>query len=166
MTQKHFLRPILSALLLLLLAAVGNSAWAQTFTIEASHDSSTQVTTFTIRRSGGNLPQQTINYRTVNLSAYAGEHYTAVSGTYTFPEGITTKTVEVSELTPSDNAYMYQNTTQRSYRFEVLDVNGFELAQIVRTYSIGTQFSNAKVSSSVSNLVTMTSSGNTTIQNL
>ena len=82
---------------------------------------------FTITRSGSSLPQQTIKYRTVNLSAYAGVHYTAVSNTYTFPENITSVQVEVSEYSTSSNAFQFQNGTTRSYRFEVLDVNGFQL---------------------------------------
>ena len=149
---------VLTAVLTIVALAVGQSAWAQTFTIEASHDNSTNKTTFTITRSGSSLPQQTINYRTVNLSAYAGQHYTAVKDTYTFPANETTKTVEVTESTPGTDAYKYQNSTTRSYRFEVLDVNGFELKHYDRTYSIGIQFSNSKVSQSVSNLVTFSGS--------
>ena len=151
---------LLAALLFVLAMAFGTNAWAQTFSIEASHDNSTNVTTFTITRSGTNLPQQTIKYRTVNLSAYSGQHYTAVSDTYTFAADATSTTVQVTESAATTNAYKYQTTTDRSYRFEVLDVNGFKLQHYDRTYSTGTQFSNAKVSQSVSNLVTMTSSGN------
>ena len=146
------------ATLLLMLAAGQGSAWAQTFTIEASYNSSTHKTTYTISRSGSSLPEQTIKYRTVNLSAYAGQHYTAVSGTYTFPANETTKTVEVTESTPGTDAYKYQTTSQRSYRFEVLDVNGFELQHYDRTYSTGTSFSNTKVSKEITNLVTMSGS--------
>ena len=157
MKQKHIFKTLLT---LLLMVAAGGSAWAQIFTIEASHNSTNNKTTFTITRSGSSLPAQTIKYRTVNLSAYAGQHYTARSVQRTFTENQTTDTIIVTELTPSTDAYKYQNSTQRSYRFEVLDVNGFKLASKDRTYTTGTQFSNAKVSSSVSNLVTMTSSGN------
>ena len=155
--MKRFIQFFVMTLALL---AMSQTAGAQTFTIEASHNNSTNKTTFTITRSGSSLPQQTINYRTVNLSAYAGQHYTAVSGSYTFPANETTKTVEVAESSPGTDAYKYQTTTQRSYRFEVLDVNGFELAHNDRTYTTGAQFSSAKVSKSVTNLVTMTSSGN------
>ena len=81
--------------LLLMVAAGQGSVWAQSFTIEASHNDNTNITTYTITRSGSSLPQQTIRYRTVNLSAYAGQHYTAVSGTYTFPANETSKTVQV-----------------------------------------------------------------------
>ena len=148
--------------LMLTIAALmsGQSAWAaSTFTIEASHDNSTNKTTFTITRSGSSLPQQTINYRTVNLSAFAGQHYAAVSGTYTFPANEGTKTVEVAEYNPNTDAYKYQNTAQRSYRFEVLDVNGFELQHYDRTYDTGIPFNSTKVSQSVTDLVMM-SNGN------
>ena len=124
---------VLAALLI-----TGSAAWAQSFTIEASYSSSTKKTTFTITRSGSNLPQQTINYRTVSLSAYAGQHYTAVSDSYTFPANETTKKVVVSESAPGTNAYKFQDgTNERSYRFEVLDQNGFNLASYNRTITNG-----------------------------
>ena len=124
--------------LAIVLLAGGSAAWAQSFTIEASYSSSTKKTTFTITRSGSNLPQQTINYRTVSLSAYAGQHYTAVSDSYTFPANETTKKVVVSESTPGTNAYKFQDgTNERSYRFEVLDQNGFNLASYNRTITNG-----------------------------
>ena len=147
------LKKIVAGLLLVMAVAGGNGVWAQTFTIEATHNSSTHKTTFKIKRSGDYLPQQTVNYRTVNLSAYAGQHYTTVSGTYTFPANDTIKTVEVTESAASTEAYKYQTSTQRSYRFEVLDVNGFELAHYDRAFSTGTQFSNAKVSKEITDLV-------------
>ena len=129
---------LLSVLLLLAAMAIGSSAFAQTFEIQASHNNTNNKTTFTITRSGSSLPQQTIKYRTVNFSAYAGVHYDAVEGSYTFPEGITTKTVEVTENTSGgSNAFQYQNSTARTYRFEVLDVNGFELAHNDRSFTIG-----------------------------
>ncbi|MBQ3709401.1 MAG: InlB B-repeat-containing protein [Bacteroidales bacterium] len=129
---------IISALLFVAAMAIETSAWAQDFSIEATYNSSTHKTLFTIERSGSSLPQQTIKYRTVNLSAYAGVHYTAVSNTYTFPENITSVQVEVSEYSTSSNAFQFQNGTTRSYRFEVLDVNGFQLAYKDRSMTTGT----------------------------
>ena len=158
MRKTFTFKQIISTIMVLAAVAFGQNVWAQTFTIEASYNSSTHTTTFTITRSGSSLPAQTIKYRTVNLSAYAGQHYTAVSNDYTFPEGITTKTVEVTESAASTEAYKFQNGTSRSYRFEVLDVNGFQLDYYDRNMTTGTQFSNAKVSKSVSNLVTFSGS--------
>ena len=158
MRKTFTFKQIISTIMVLAAVAFGQNVWAQTFTIEASYNSSTHTTTFTITRSGSSLPAQTIKYRTVNLSAYAGQHYTAVSNDYTFPEGITTKTVEVTESAAGTDAYKYQNGTSRSYRFEVLDVNGFQLDYYDRNMTTGTQFSNAKVSKSVSNLVTFSGS--------
>ena len=159
-TLTNKLHRVFALMLTIAALMAGQSAWAaSTFTIEASHDNSTNKTTFTITRSGSSLPQQTINYRTVNLSAFAGQHYAAVSGTYTFPANEGTKTVEVAEYNPNTDAYKYQNTAQRSYRFEVLDVNGFELQHYDRTYDTGIPFSSTKVSQSVTDLVMM-SNGN------
>ena len=125
-------------LYILIFLAIGNTALAQSFTVEASYNSGTKKTTFTITRSGTSLPEQTINYRTVNLSAYAGQHYTAVNGSYTFQADETTKTVEVSESAPGTNYYKYQTLTDRSYRFEVLDQWGFCLTFCNRSFSTGT----------------------------
>ena len=152
---------ILTMALLIFAMTIGKGAWAQSFTIEASHNNSTHKTTFTIERSGSYLPQQTIRYRTVNLSAYAGIHYTAVSDTYTFPENITTFQVEVSESAQYTTAYAYhyQTGTTRSYRFEVLDVNGFELAHNDRSMTTGAQFSNTYLNNGVTDLVYFNDNG-------
>ena len=149
------------ALLLIAAMAVGTSALAQTFDIQATYYSSTHKTLFTITRSGSSLPQQTINYRTVNLSAYAGIHYAAVSDTYTFPENSTTLQVEVTESNQYSTAYAYhyQTGTIRSYRFEVLDVNGFELASYKRDMTTGVQFSTSYLNNSVTDLVYFTDGG-------
>ena len=138
MKKTFTFKQIISTIMIMAAVAFGQTVWAQTFTIEASHNGSTHKTTFTITRSGSSLPAQTIKYRTVNLSAYAGQHYTAVSNDYTFPEGITTKIVEVTESAAGTEAFKYQSTSQRSYRFEVLDVNGFQLAYYDRSFTNGT----------------------------
>ena len=152
---------IISALLFVAAMAIETSAWAQDFSIEATYNSSTHKTLFTIERSGSSLPQQTIKYRTVNLSAYAGIHYTAVSDTYTFPENITTLQVEVSEYDQytTSYAYHYQTDTTRSYRFEVLDVNGFELAHNDRSMTTGAQFSTTYLNNGVTDLVYFNDNG-------
>ena len=158
---------IISALLLVVAMTFGANAWAQSFTIEASHDNGTNKTTFTITRSGNNLPEQTINYRTVNLSAFAEQHYTAVSGTFTFAANATSTSVQVQEKTAtqvSDEKYRYQSGTTRSYRFEVLDVNGFELAYKTQsiTYGSSYQFQTDKVSQNITDLVYFNNNGNYT----
>ena len=155
MTKINQFRQVFAALMFILALAIGQNAWAQvSFDIQASYNSSTKKTTFTITRSGSSLPSQTIKFRTVNLSAYAGQHYTAVNGDFTFAANATSTTVEVSEGMASTDAYKYQTSTERSYRFEVLDVNGFQLAYYDRTMTYGlTQFSNAKVSKEITDLV-------------
>ena len=80
------------------------------FTVSASNNK------FTISRSDATTVE-TVLYRTISLSAFAGQHYTSVTGTLTFAVGQTNKTVTVSELTPSTVAYKYQTGTTRSYRF-------------------------------------------------
>ena len=52
---------ILTMALLIFAMTIGKGAWAQSFIIEASHNDNTNVTTFTITRSGSNLPTQTIS---------------------------------------------------------------------------------------------------------
>ena len=161
MNRTFTFRQLIPAMLLFVAMAVGTSALAQTFDIQATYYSSTHKTLFTITRSGSSLPQQTIKYRTVNLSAYAGIHYTAVSDTYTFPENITTLQVEVSESAQytTSYAYHYQTGTTRSYRFEVLDINGFELAHNDRNITTGAQFSNTYLNNGVTDLVYFNDNG-------
>lgn len=113
-----------------LLASCG--AWAQnTWTVENLSDS-----TFTVTRSN-TTTAETVLYRTVNISAVAGQHYTAASGTLSFGVGEPSKTVTVTEPTPANTAYRYQTGTQRSYRFEVTDLGGFHLAHCDRSFTTG-----------------------------
>ena len=125
-------------LAVLLLAAGQGSSWAQTFTVTSTYNSGNHTTTFKIKRTGDYLPQQTIYYRTVSLTAFEGAHFQPVHDSYTFGEGDTLKTVTVIEAASVSGAYNFQNGTTRSYRFEVLDVNGFYLAHNVRSMNIGT----------------------------
>ena len=98
--------------------------------------------TFIVTRSESTTAQ-TVLYRTVNLSAYAGQHYTAASGSLTFDVGETVKKVAVTRTSPGTTAYLYQNGTSRSYRFDVTDQGGFYLAHCTRTFSTGTQLTSS-----------------------
>jgi len=96
-----------------------------------------QNNTFIIKRDV-TTTEQTVYYRTVALTAIAGQHFTQTSGTVTFAVGDSTKNVTVYERTPNNDAYKYQTGTSRTYRFEVLDDGGFELAHKDRTITSGT----------------------------
>ncbi len=149
-------------LLFALLASCG--IWAQNgWAIYASHNNDTDVTTFTISRTNTAVAE-TVHYRLVNLSAYAGQHYnvimvngqtsSALSGNLSFSAGDESKTVQVREQAATTNAYKYQTTdTERSYKLEVTDAGGFFLAGNTRSFSTGTSFSADKVSQSITNLV-------------
>ena len=156
-----FKNRVLAVVLTIVALMVGQSAWAaSTFTIDASYNSNTHKTTFTITRTGNTDAAETVLYRTASLSAIEGQHFTAASGTLNFVADETSKTVTVTESTPGTDAYKYQTAANRTYRFEVTDLGGYILASRDRTITNGlTQFSAAKVSNSISNLVTM-SSGN------
>ena len=107
-------------------------AWAQnTWTVE-----NLSGRTFTVTRTNTAVAE-TVLYRTVNISAVAGRHYQAATGTLTFDVGEPSKTVAVTELNPGNNAYSYQTGTQRSYRFEVTDLGGFHLAHCDRSFTTG-----------------------------
>ncbi len=128
------------------------------FSISCSASGTTN--TFTVTRTGTGGPV-TVKYRTVGESAFPGQHFTAASGELTFDADHNERTVPITELTPSSNAYKYQTSSRRTYRLEVTDMGGFLLASKDRNVTSGlNQFNGAKVSSSVANLVTMTSSGN------
>ncbi len=119
-----------------LLASCG--AWAQNgWSVENLSGS-----TFTVSRTNTSVAE-TVRYRTVNISAVAGQHYTAATGTLTFGIGDDSKTVTVEESNPDNNAYGYQTDLQRSYRFEVTDQGGFHLAHCDRARNYGTRVTSA-----------------------
>ncbi|MBP5360980.1 MAG: InlB B-repeat-containing protein [Bacteroidaceae bacterium] len=146
------LKQTLSLLLTIAALTVGQSAWAaNTWTISSS--TSGTYTTFTISRSGDTSKSETVLYRFVGLSAYAGRHFvvaqinggdiatsqqmSALSGTFTFAATETSKTVTIEEMTASNDAYIFQNGTSRSYKLEVTDQGGFLLKDYTRSFDTG-----------------------------
>ena len=137
---------------LALLAAL--QAAGSTFTVQSSEN------TFTITRSGaGTDAAETVRYRTVSLSALAGTHFTAATGTLAFAAGQTTTNITVSETAISSistsSPYRYQSGTSRSYRFEIDSWNGGYLAKWDRsiTYGEDCQFKTNKINRSITDLV-------------
>ena len=110
-------RILAAAALFLVHAAVH----ASTFSISSSTSGTT--TRFIVTRDDATA-EETVKYRTVGLSAYAGQHFTEKSGTLTFPTGQTAVTNTVTEKTPSADAYRFQTGSNRSYRFELTDKGG------------------------------------------
>lgn len=161
-----FLNRILALVLTIVALMTGQEAWAESnWTVQyTSHDDQTNVTTFTVTRKDKTYAQ-TVRYRTVGLSAYAGQHFNATDGFVSFDAGEDKKTVTVTERTPDANkpVYKYQNgSTERKYKLEVTDRAGYLLAGCTRTMTNGTSFSADKVSKSITNLVYFNSSGNYT----
>lgn len=147
----------LMALTLMMTLAFGQTAWAQTTTWTVGGTGNQ----FTITRSGDISREVTVYYRTVSLSAIAGQHYIEKTGSVTIPANqASAESISVSELNPSTDAYKYQTTTERTYRFEALDAGGFELAHRDRTMTSGIQFKGTYVNSSVTDLVYFDNSGN------
>ena len=131
----------------LLLSAA--SAPASTFSVSGSGNS------FTISRSGDTSAAETVLYRTVPLSAFPGQHYTAKSGTLAFAPGQTSTNITVSAASMSNAAYMYQTDASRAYCLEILDEGGFWITNATRSVSSGlVQFKADKVSKTVTDLVT------------
>lgn len=130
-----FLNRILALMLTIVALMTGQEAWAE------SNWSVTNPTgsTFRITRPDSHVgTTETVKYRTVNLSAYAGQHYTAVNSEVTFGSEDTYKEVTVTERTPSHDVYKYQNGDSRKYRFDVTDLGGFNLAYCDREITTGT----------------------------
>ena len=125
-------------LTVILLLAAGFTAAAEGIWTVTSSTSGTN-TTFAIKRTDATYPQ-TVLYRTVGLSAFAGQHYNAVSGSLTFAAGETSKTVTVSEsISTANTAYWFQSTgTSRTYRLDVTNRSGEILATCTRNVSTGT----------------------------
>ena len=121
--------------LAIVLLAGGPAAWAaNTWTVQYVTSSGK----FKITRSGDTSITETVKYRTVSLSAIAGQHFAERTGTVTFGPGDSDKEIAVTENAPGTAAYLYQNGTSRKYRFEVLDQGGFRLAYTDRTITTGT----------------------------
>ena len=113
-------------------------SWAETTFVLSSQTTNNQ-TTFTVTRVG-DMPQQTVYYRTVSLSAMEGQHFTANTGILNFPAGQVSAPVLVPELTPS-GMYRYQQAgTTRDYRFEVVDANGLVLAHLDRAITYDSEY--------------------------
>lgn len=94
-----------------------------TFTITNNNNN-----TFTVTRTGGADGTQTVYFRTVNGSAIGGTHFTHQASTLTFAQGITSKTITVSEkgVTAVYNgkpATSYSNV-DRTYQVEIYRVDG------------------------------------------
>ena len=137
-----FLNRILALVLTIVALMTGQEAWAESsWTVTNSNGSSN---TFTIKRSEKGYAQ-TVHFRTISLSAYAGQHFTAVDMDYTFLDNEDEKTVTVTEMNPSTNAYKYQTGASRKYGFEVLDRAGFRLAYAERSKTWGTSVTSSGV---------------------
>ncbi len=133
------------------------AAASSTFSIAGSGNQ------FIVSRSGeGTNDAETVRYRTVSLSAYAGQHYTANYGTLAFAAGQTTTNVSVTGRTPSTAAYRYQTGASRSYRFEITDIGGFPVTNATRSITTGTQLSTTYLNREVTDLVYFTSGGSIT----
>ena len=133
-TAMHATRWALTIMLMMLMMLTGQTALAESsWTVTNNNGNSN---TFTIKRNEKGYAQKVL-YRTVGLTAYAGKHFTAVSGVLEFLADDDTKTVTVSELTPT-GAYAFQNGTSRSYKLEVTDRAGNLLDYATRTMTNGT----------------------------
>lgn len=118
------------------LMARAESTWTVTNDDGASN-------TFTIKRSEKGYAQKVL-YRTISLSAYAGQHFTDTYGTLEFLANEDAKTVTVTELTPS-GAYAFQNGTTRQYKLEVTDRAGNLLDSATRNMTTGTSVPSSNI---------------------
>ena len=130
------------------------TAWASTFSVD------TVGNNFIITRNGSG--NETVYYRTVSLSAFAGMNYTEQTGELIFTGDEAQKTISVSETPCNVNSYndwsmMYfiQTGLARTYRFELLDGNGSLLAYKNRDmpFPSSHQFIDTYLNKSVTDLV-------------
>ena len=144
---------ILAALIAIL--AFGQGAWAAENGWEITSSTSGSVTTFTISRTNTTVAE-TVKYRFVNLSAYAGQHYnvtgvngessSALTGKFTFAAGdATSRTIQVTESAGSGAYSYYKDNTSRSYKLELTDAGGFYLTKNQRSFTTGTSVNSSNV---------------------
>ncbi|MCR5645006.1 MAG: hypothetical protein K6F96_01270 [Bacteroidales bacterium] len=79
MNKKQTLFQSLSAILLFFGIALGQTAFAQT-DWEVTRDINGNIATFQIKHVGSYSNQTKVRYRTVNLSAYEGQHRLCLGG--------------------------------------------------------------------------------------
>ena len=140
--SKH-LNQVLAAVLTISALAAGQVMKAGgTFTVVQKLTSVSNPVTFMILRSGDTSAAETVKYRTVSLTAVAGKHFTGVSGTLTFAAKETSKEVNVTEMDKNNvpSPYCFQDGTSRSYRFEVTEKNGSQIAYLDHEINFGTYF--------------------------
>lgn len=126
---------VLAVALTIVALATGQTAWAEsTWTVTNNNGNSNM---FTIKRSETGYVQKVL-YRTISLSAYAGQHFTAKYGELEFKADEDTKTVTVNELSPSGAYQYYTNETTVKYGFEVTDRAGFRIGYVERSKTWGT----------------------------
>ncbi len=127
------LNQVLAAVLTIVALATGLPAKADGYFTIYEPTFSGSKAKFRVTR-GGYQFAQTVYYRTISITAYPGQHYTELSGKLEFDVGEMEKAVYVEEMTPTSNAYKYQNgITERSYKLEVTNLQGLTLAEQTRT---------------------------------
>ena len=138
--------------------ATGQRAWAESTWTVTNADN-----VFTITRSESGTAE-TVKYHTVSLSALAGKHFTAASGTLEFAAGESDKTVTVTETAKGDVniLYRFQTVMSRSYRLEVTNTNGYLLAYRDRIIEFGDnyRYKTRYLNNSLENLVVFNQDGN------
>ena len=130
---SNHLNQVLAAVLTIVALAMGQPAKADGYFTIYEPTFSGSKAKFRVTR-GGYQFAQTVYYRTISITAYPGQHYTELSGKLEFGVGEMEKAVYVEEMTPTSNAYKYQNgITERSYKLEVTNLQGLTLAEQTRT---------------------------------
>ena len=154
--STNYTTKVLALVLTIAALAVGqSSAFAAENGWEISSSTSGTVTTFTISRTNTAVAE-TVKYRFVNLSAYAGQHYnvtkvngansSALTGEFTFAAGETgSRTIQVTESAGSGAYSYYKDNTQRSYKLELTDAGGFYLTKNQRSFTTGTSVNSSNV---------------------
>ncbi|MBR5923976.1 MAG: hypothetical protein IKZ60_00820, partial [Bacteroidales bacterium] len=117
---------------MLVLIAAGQSVMASNWSVEYSGGK------FVISRDNTTI-SETVNYRTVSISALEGKHYTGVNGRVTLNPGESSKNIDVAEIAFSDVPvqYRYQGTNKLYYDFEVYDDLGTRRAKMRKTITSG-----------------------------
>ena len=136
MKTRNRLSGIALLLIVLLLAALLPMTTASAQADSTGWTVTNSGSTFIVTRTN-TTASETVLYRTVSLSAIEGQHFVAASDTLTFAAGESSKIVVVSERTPSTDAYKYQTSSSRSYRFEVFGYDGTILAYKDRSVTNG-----------------------------
>ena len=135
--KNYTIKSILATVLTFAALTIGQQLWADDWSVTRSDGK------FIVTRPSG-TGAVTVLYRTVNISAMDGKQYTGSHGVLCFADGETSKVVNIPESRLADVPirYKYQCAENLYFGFEVTDQDGVILAEMKKSFWMGSTTNN------------------------